>query len=305
MPPIDEIHGLVEQYQAFVEKSLRDPLQTGNAAGRRLYELLIAPGAAWMPPQSRIIILPDGPLHTLNLETLPVSGDRAHYWIEDATVSIAPSLGILMAAPEARPNPAKSLLILGDASYSAPYQNLRYSSAEVGKIEQRLQSAGKTVLTGTGATPLAYLEAHPERFSFIHFSAHAEANSRSPLDSAIILSSQASRFKLYARDIMAKPLRADLVTISACRSAGARPYAGEGMVGLAWAFLRSGARYTVAGLWDVDDSSTPGMMDALYGGMESGRSPVEALRLAKLEMIHSSGNWHKPYYWGPFQIYGY
>jgi CHAT domain-containing protein len=305
LPPADEIRGLVEQYKAFVEKSLRDPLETGNAAGRRLYDLLIAPAAQLMPAGARIVILPDGPLHTLNLETLPVSADRAHYWIEDATVSIAPSLGILMATPEARPNPAKSLLMLGDAIYSAPYPALRYSSAEVGKIGQHLPSASKTVLTGTGATPLAYLQADPERFSYIHFSAHAEANSQSPLDSAIILSPQASRFKLYARDIMARPLHANLVTISACRSAGARAYAGEGLVGLAWAFLRSGARYTVAGLWDVDDSSTPGMMDALYGGMESGRSPVEALRLAKLEMIHSRGSWRKPYYWGPFQIYGY
>ena len=46
------------------------------------------------------------------------------------------------------------------------------------------------------------------------------------------------------------------------------------------------------------------MMDALYGAMESGKHPVEALRLAKLQMIHSGGAWRKPYYWGPFQIYG-
>ena len=304
LPPDHEIRDLVEQYQAFVEKSLRDPLETGNAAARRLYDVLIAPAAPLMPPGSRVVVLPDGPLHRLNLETLPVPGDKPHYWIEDVTVSIAPSLGILMASPPAAQNSPKSLLILGDAVYSTPYQSLRYSSAEVEKIRRRLPDAEKTVLTGAGATPQAYREADPARFSLIHFSAHAEANRQSPLDSAIVLSPQAARFKLYARDIMQTPLHADLVTISACRSAGARAYAGEGMVGLAWAFLRCGARYTVAGLWDVDDTSTPGMMDALYGAIESGKHPVEALRLAKLQMIHSGGAWRKPYYWGPFQIYG-
>ena len=99
------------------------------------------------------------------------------------------------------------------------------------------------------------------------------------------------------------PLHADLVTISACHSAGARVYSGEGLVGFAWAFLRAGARYVVAGLWDVTDNSTPDMMDRFYGAIQTGDSPVAALRIAKLSMIHSAGAFRKPYYWGPFQIY--
>jgi len=50
------------------------------------------------------------------------------------------------------------------------------------------------------------------------------------------------------------PLQAELVTISACRSAGARTYSGEGLVGLAWAFLNAGAHNVVAGLWNVEDA---------------------------------------------------
>ena len=52
-------------------------------------------------------------------------------------------------------------------------------------------------------------------------------------------------------------LNAALVTISACRSAGARTYAGEGLVGLTWAFLEAGAQNVIAGLWDVSDRSPP------------------------------------------------
>jgi CHAT domain-containing protein len=305
LPPAGEIGALIEQYQAFIEKSVRDPLVVESLAGRRLYDLLITPAASLIPPGTRVVLMPDGPLHRLNFETLPVYGSNPHYWIEDVIVSIVPSLSIQMMSPSAAPRASRTLLLMGGALYTGTtYEPLQYSSLEIEKIGRRFASSEKKVLTGAAANPGAYREAGPERFSIIHFSTHAEANRQSPLDSAIILSAKDGRFKLYAYDIMGTPLHADLVTISACRSAGSRTYAGEGMVGLAWAFLRSGARNVIAGLWDVDDTSTPGMMDTLYAYMESGKSPVEALRLAKLARVHSADAYRKPYYWGPFQIYG-
>ena len=65
---------------------------------------------------------------------------------------------------------------------------------------------------------------------------------------------------LLARDVMAKPWTAALVTVSACRSAGGKTYAGEGMVGFAWTFLKAGAGNVIAGLWDVNDRSTTELM---------------------------------------------
>jgi CHAT domain-containing protein len=59
----------------------------------------------------------------------------------------------------------------------------------------------------------------------------------------------------------------------------------------------------IAGLWDVTDSSTAQLMDALYEGIGAGKSPAEALRQAKLSMIASTSNFRKPYYWAPFQVY--
>ena len=110
-------------------------------------------------------------------------------------------------------------------------------------------------------------------------------------------------YKLYARDVADRPLSADLVTISACRSAGERTYAGEGLVGFAWAFLRAGARRVIAGLWDVDDRSTAALMGQVYANLARGASPGEALRAAKLEMIRSGAATAKPYYWAPFQLF--
>ena len=85
-------------------------------------------------------------------------------------------------------------------------------------------------------------QANQTRFSYIHFVAHGTASRLSPLDSAVMLSAPTGHpdtFKLYAREIVQKPLHARLVTISTCYGSGLRAYAGEGLVGLSWAFLRA------------------------------------------------------------------
>jgi CHAT domain-containing protein len=110
-------------------------------------------------------------------------------------------------------------------------------------------------------------------------------------------------FKLYARDIVHHPLRAELVTISACYGSGSRTYAGEGLVGLSWAFLRAGSHNVIGALWEVNDASTPLLMDRLYSEIQSGSRPDVALRTAKLSLIHSQGVYRKPLYWGAFQLY--
>ena len=153
------------------------------------------------------------------------------------------------------------------------------------------------------ATPAAYRDAQPERFAYVHFAAHATANRDSPLDSAVILSGSDATYKLYARDVAALPLSADLVTVSACRSAGERAYSGEGLVGFAWAFLRAGARRVVAGLWDVDDRSTADLMEHLYAGVTRGERPSAALRSAKLALIRQGGGLARPFAWGAFQLF--
>jgi CHAT domain-containing protein len=137
----------------------------------------------------------------------------------------------------------------------------------------------------------------------IHFTAHAAANQMNPLESAVILAGPAGADKLYARDVSERPLSAALVTISACRSAGERAYAGEGLIGFAWAFLRAGARQVIAGLWDVDDQSTAALMDTLYAGIARGETPPAALRAAKLALIGRGGHVARPYYWGPFEVF--
>ena len=299
-----QVQTLVEAYQRSIVTALADPIRAASLPGDEIYAKLIAPVAQGIPSGARVVIVPDGALTRLNFESLPVPGPTRHYWIEDVEIAVAPSLGTLSAS--ARPRGLKhdgSVLLIGDPVSSDPaFPQLRYASAEMSAISKAF--IGKTsVYRADQATPGSYRKARPDQFGVVHFTAHAAANAESPLDSAVILSKDGSGYKLYARDVAEQPLSADLVTISACRSAGERTFAGEGLVGFAWAFLRAGALRVIAGLWDVDDRSTADLMGHAYAEIAQGRTPSAALRAAKLAMIARGGAAAKPYYWAPFQLF--
>ena len=301
LPDQRQIAQDAESYRALIEQGKRDPLAMSSESGARLYQELIAPVADLIPPGSRVVIVPDGPLHNVNFETLLVSTPRPHYWIDDATISIAPSLSILRAG-KSTASTRRSLLLMGDPiTQGTGYPPLPQAALEMAKIQSRFPATYSTVLTGPNAVVDAYSAAQPQKFSTIHFATHVDANAQSPLDSAIILSPRPNGFRLYARDVAGIPLNADLVTISACRGAGARTLSGEGLVGFAWAFFQARAQNVVTSLWDVYDNSTAQLMDDFYSGVTSGRSYATALRDAKLKMLHS--NYQRPYYWAPFQLY--
>ena len=306
LPAEGTIRPLVERYRAHLLGPLgRDSL--ASADGQQLYKILIGPAEPWIKPQSEVTIISDGPLCGLNFETLPVPSAQPHYWIEDVSITNASSAVLLAfgnhpSAPKKAPA-AKNLLLIGNPQSPPNYPPLTHAGEEIRLIEQHFGQDQETVLSGTQATPAAYFKAQPDKYSLIHFVAHGTASRISPLDSAVVLSQDGSSYNLYARDIAASRLHAGLVTISACDSAGARIYSSEGLVGLSWAFLRAGAEQVIASLWEVNDASTPKLMDQLYSSITQGEDPAAALRNAKLTLVRSKGIYSRPFYWAPFVLY--
>jgi CHAT domain-containing protein len=308
LPGQSDIETLRRSYQDAILKST-DPLREENPAAKTLYETLVAPAAEMIPKGSKVLIIPDGSLNGLNFETLltPAS-NGSHYWIEDVTIQSANSIHTLTGVDvSSSTGSTKKLLLIGNPTTAGTgYDSLVNAFAEIRGIEKHFPPDTRTVVTQSGAVPAAYAENKPEEFSYIHFVAHGTASRLDPLDSAVVLSpspDNPENFKLYARDIMRDPLHARLVTISACYGSGLRAYAGEGLVGLSWAFLRAGAHNVIGALWEVNDASTPLLMDKLYAELEAGNSPDAALRAAKLSLIHSPTVYRKPLYWAGFQLY--
>jgi CHAT domain-containing protein/predicted negative regulator of RcsB-dependent stress response len=302
LPDRQQIDRDVQSYGALIE-ARGDPLKGSNPIGQRLYSTLIRPVERLIPKSGRVVIVPDGSLHSLNFETLISDNPQPHYWLEDVTVSIAPSLGILRAGKP--PSTLReAVLLMGDpVTKGTGFEELPEAAHEMQSVQRHFPDIQKVVYTREKATPEAYGAAGLRQFSTIHFATHVEPNEQSPLDSAIILSSRGTGtgFRLYARDVAEMPLSADLVTISACRGAGTRALSGEGLVGFAWAFFQAGARNVVTSLWDANDASTTQLMDRFYRGVENHRPYASALRDAKLWMLQSK--YRKPYYWAPFQLY--
>jgi CHAT domain-containing protein len=305
LPAQAEIARIVERYRRAL-LGPEDPLTSANADGLELYRILVAPAKSVLPPNAKVIILCDGVLSELNFETLLTDTTAPHYWIEDADIVSAPSL-LMLAASKPSHDTGRKLLLLGDAVSPGPdYPELPNASVEMQQIRRHFLPQDETVYSRQRASAASYLESAPQRYSYIDFVAHGVASRTDPLDSAIILSRTSGgedSFKLYARDIMLHPIDARLVTIAACYGGGSRTYAGEGLVGLSWAFLRAGAHNVIGALWEVSDESSPRLMDALYSGLEKGLPPSAALRQAKLSLLHAPGDFRRPFFWASFQLY--
>jgi CHAT domain-containing protein len=313
LPPAKEIDAAVQRYRDALK--VQDVLVSADKDGRSLYRMLIGPAQELLKKDAKVFVIPDGSLNNLNFETLLVSEVNAsepkvHYWIEDVTIANASSLRVLAAVRAGKQKRRRTLLIVGDSvAPNDEYRELPQAAAQMKSVESHFSATEQKIQTREQATPSAYLASRPEQFSYIHFVAHGTASQLSPLDSAIVLSrdgAQDNSFKLYARDIVSyhkqHPLQAELVTISACYSAGERSYSGEGLVGLSWAFLKAGAHNVVAALWEVSDASTLQLMDKFYDELNKGASPDAALRTAKLSLLRDN-KFHNPFYWAPFQIY--
>ena len=154
LPPAAAITALVREYRTLLDNAVADPLTSAGTAGDRLYDQLVKPASAWIPPASRVILVVDGALHGLNFETLPVPGSARHYWIADVEIQIAPGLSILAGTLAGQKN-SRSLLLIGDAvPHSPEFPALKYAAAEIASVSKYFPQ-GATVYTGATASPAA------------------------------------------------------------------------------------------------------------------------------------------------------
>ena len=90
LPREKEMKALATAHRDIVEHSIVDPLS--DPAPRALWDKVLGPIAAAIPKGARVIVVPDGPLHRLNLETVVAASPAPHYWIEDVELAVAPSI---------------------------------------------------------------------------------------------------------------------------------------------------------------------------------------------------------------------
>ncbi|MEA2560150.1 MAG: hypothetical protein QOH06_1654 [Acidobacteriota bacterium] len=307
----------VESFRVLLKDPGSDAVEIKGRA-RRLYDLLVRPAEARIAGAQRILVSPDGPLHTLAFAAL-VSGDR--YLVERVPIHNVLSATVYAElARSRRPwgDPGKERLaafgapIYGPATpnVSAAVQRgpglapLPFSGQEVKAIADLYPQA--EVYLGRDATEERVKSLGPEA-RLVHFACHGLLDERFPLNSALALTvpEQGAEGQdnglLQAWEIFESVrLDADLVTLSACGTALGREMGGEGLVGLTRAFQYAGARSVLASLWSVSDASTARFMQSFYGHLRNGETKDEALRAAQMESIPDS----HPFHWAAFQLTG-
>jgi CHAT domain-containing protein len=170
---------------------------------------------------------------------------------------------------------------------------------------------GISTLKATGFDANRQLVASGElgRYRIVHFATHGLINGEHPDLSGLVLSLLDENGKpqngfLRMGELFNLQLPADLVVLSACRTALGKEIKGEGLIGLTRGFMYAGAERVVASLWQVDDQATSQLMRRFYRGLlKENLRPAAALRAAQIEMSKSS-RWSSPYYWSGFIIQG-
>ena len=110
-------------------------------------------------------------------------------------------------------------------------------------------------------------------------------------------------FILKMSDVQAANLRARLVVLSCCHSGRGRILKGEGVVGIARAFLAAGARSVLVSLWAIDDKATMVFMESFYKQLKEGKTACAAVHQS-IKSLRESKEFSEMRYWAPFQLIG-
>jgi CHAT domain-containing protein len=162
---------------------------------------------------------------------------------------------------------------------------------------------------GFDATREAALSPELARYRILHLATHGELVVERPELSRLVFSTFDARGRpregaVYAHEVFELNLRAELVVLSACETALGTEVRGEGLVGLAHAFLQAGAERVLVGAWRVDDRATAELMLRFYRHLlVDEHRPAEALRRAQMSVAATPG-WQAPYYWAGFVLQG-
>ena len=283
--------------------------ESGNSESSfSLYHRMLISPVVDLLEEPELIVVPDRFLNQVPFPALTDEGGR--YLAETFRIRIVPSLTTLKLIQDSPANhhSQTDALIVGDPDVG----KVRYKRKK--KAFSRLPFAlNEAVMIGQllGVQPL--LEQHATKqaildslhsVSLIHFAAHGDAErgeiALSPVRPPKGIPKE-ENYLLTMSDITKVQLRAKLVVLSCCHSARGQIRA-EGVVGIARAFLGSGAGSVLVALWAISDTATEQLMCRFYEHLFRGESASESLHQA-MKWMRGNG-FDRVCDWAPFMLIG-
>jgi len=281
--------------------------QNSESSASLHYRMLISPVAELLE-EPELIVVPDRFLNQVPFPALKDEGGR--YLSGKFRIRIVPSLTTLKLIQDspAYYHSQTGALIVGDPVVGTvcykgkemPFSRLPCAGNEAVMIGRLL---GVKPLLGQHATKQAVIE-RLDSVSLIHFAAHGNAErgeiALSPVATPNRIPEE-NDYLLTMSDIAQVQLRAKLVVLSCCHSACGQIRA-EGVIGIARAFLGSGARSVLVALWAISDEATEQLMRRFYEHLVRGESASESLHQA-MKWMRGNG-FDMVSEWAPFMLIG-
>ncbi len=146
------------------------------------------------------------------------------------------------------------------------------------------------------------------------FSMHGQNDWDRPLEGHLVcLPDTSNDGRLTAGEVYGADIRSDLIVMSACYSglADKSPLPGDDLFGIQRAFLQSGVRTVVSGLWMVDDGAGPILMKGFFEQMAQAESAPTALAKSQrsfLEDCRTPNSTNEiflhPHFWAVYTVAG-
>lgn len=301
-----------------------------------LGRMILGP-AAGLLKKERLVIVADGALDYVPFTALSIDSAYEPLIAGHEVVSL-PSASVLDALRrEDRQRAPEALAVLADAVFQSDDSRFKAHASPAADQRDLMRSAADAGVVNFPRLPFSRREAEAivakageprslkaldftasretvfntklDQYRIIHFATHALLNSQHPALSGIVLSLYDEQGRpidgfVRAHEIYNLKLNADLVVLSACRTALGSEIKGEGLVGLTRGFMYAGTPSVVASLWDVRDEATAELMSRFYEKMFKDRlKPAAALRAAQVSMWKER-RWTAPYYWAGFILQG-
>ena len=221
------------------------------------------------------------------------------------TVSSLTSYQLISSVPEGHHKKTGALLVGNPClmELEKPLPDLPFAQEEVEMIASILNTRP---LTGREATKAEVIK-RMSSVGLIHIAAHGDKKTGeialSPNPGWTSKFPQKTDYILKMADVQAANLRARLVVLSCCHSGRGRILKGEGVVGIARAFLAAGARSVLISLWAIDDEATMVFMKVFYQHLKEGKTASAAVHQT-MKSLRESEKFSEMRYWAPFQLIG-
>ncbi|NJN66378.1 MAG: CHAT domain-containing protein [Chloroflexaceae bacterium] len=252
-------------------------------------------------PDTRLLIVPGGPLHDLPWATLRIGTD----WLcQRAVVQVLPSLSIWSHLVR-QPVYGEKALLLGCSSFGSRASPLPHIADELDLVDRCWRGRGLVERMEDGKATRQALRTlasggELKQFQLLHIGTHAQ-----------LLPDQSvqAHIKLWDEDMLLDEvtelrLGGGVVVLATCDGANGAVAPGEEVRSLSYAFLAAGARDVVANIWSFYGELTQGILEEFYHGLARKLDAPTALAQALRELLkyHDDGDGalptRSPIVWG-------